>query len=146
MEENKLHDRAVAEIVKELFTFPDSQIAPGMFRPTWATYTNVSTRQMPVMHQFLGEIHPDIVIVDTARCNLPRLIAEVETKESLTIEKAIQGKWIPDCTQCGIFYAFVPEGCALAAAEMIMDTKVCIPTALYTYAFDNEGKLRLTPV
>ena len=143
---SELHDNAIQAIVKELFTFPGSQVAPGMFRETWVTYTNVPKRQMPVDHQFLGEIYPDIVIADTAKCNLPRLIAEVETEDTLTLEKAIQAKWSPDTTVCGIFYLFVPEGCARKAAAMILNYKICFPTALFTYAFDKGEQLRLTPV
>jgi hypothetical protein len=94
----------------------------------------------------MGELYPDIVIVDTARSNIPMVVAEVETKDGLTLEKAVQLKWKPDMDESSILYVFVPEGCARDTAIMLLDYKVCFPTALYTYGFDNGGNLRLTPV
>jgi len=142
----ELHDKAVQKIAEEQFTFPGSEFTPGVFHPTWVTYTNVPKRQMPVEHRWMGTLYPDIVIVDTARSNVPMVVAEVETKDSLTLEKAIQPKWKPDMDECSILYLFVPEGCARHAATMLLDYKVCFPTALYTYGFDDGGNLRLTPV
>ena len=142
----ELHAEAVQKIAEELFTFPDSQVTPGVFHPTWVTYTNAPKQQMPIQHRWMGELHPDIVIVDTAQSNRPMLIAEVATKEDLTMEKALQARWKPDMDECSIFYVIVPEGCARQASNMILDTKLCYPTALFTYGFDDDGNLRLTPV
>ena len=141
-----LHDRAVQQIAEDLFTFPNSEFTPGVFYPTWVTYTNIPKRQMPVLHKWEGEIYPDIVIVDTARGNVPMVIGEVETKDSLNFEEAVQCRWRPDTDECSILYVFVPEGCGCDTAVMILNTKVCFPTALFTYGFDNAGNLRLTPI
>ena len=86
------------------------------------------------------------MIVDTARGNVPMIIAEVETRDSLNLKEAIQFKWRPDMDECSILYVFVPEGCGRDAAIMILDAKVIFPTALFTYGFDDAGNLRLTPV
>ncbi|MFC2031876.1 hypothetical protein ACFLUS_00655 [Chloroflexota bacterium] len=142
----ELHDKAVQKIAEELFTFENSEFAPGVFYPTWVTYTNAPKRQMSVKHKWLDDLYPDIVIVDAARGNVPMVIAEVETMEAMTLEKAIQPKWRPDMDECPVLYIFVPEGSAREACIMTLDYKICYPSAWYTYAFDDEGNLRLTPV
>ena len=101
---------------------------------------------MPVPHRWLDDLYPDIVIVDTERCNVPRVIAEVEAEDSISLEKAIQPKWKPDMDECSILYIFVPEGYARRTAKMLLDYKVCFPTALYTYGFHSDGTVRVTPV
>ncbi len=142
----ELHDIAVTKIAQEMFTFPRSEFVPGTFHPTWVTYTNVPEHQMPVEHAWKGELYPDIVIVDTARGNMPRVIAEVETKEeALTVEEAVEKRWAPDLNECSNLYVFVPEGCAREVANLMLEFSVT-PNALFTYGFDNEGNLRLTPM
>ncbi len=151
----ELHDRAVQKIAEWLFSFPGSEFTPGSFHPTWVTYTNVPKQLMPIPMSLgaitvgrftMGELYPDIVIVDSTRGNMPMVIAEVETKDTLTYEKAFTLKWKPDMDECARLYVFVPEGCGRDAAIMILDYKVRFPTALYTYGFDDAGNLRLTPV
>ncbi len=140
----ELHDIAVVKIAQELFTFPRSEFVPGTFHPTWVTYTNVPEHQMPVEHRWLGEFYPDIVIVDTTRGNMPRVIAEVHTKETLTVE-AVWQKWVPDLSECANLYVFVPEGCAREVANLMLEFSVT-PNALFTYGFDEDGNLRVTPM
>ena len=142
----ELHDKAVQQIAKLMFTFQGAEFTPGVFHPSWVTYTNVPERQMPVPHRWLDDLYPDIVIVDTERCNIPKVIAEVETEDSISLEGAIQPKWKPDMDECFTLYLFVPEGCARDTARMILDYKVCFPTSLYTYSFSDGGTVRLTPV
>ena len=141
----ELHDRAVAEIVKQQFAFPEGEFVPGVFHPTWAAYTNVPERRMPVEHKYLGKLYPDMVVVDTARCNMPRLVAEVETEDTLVLD-TLAKKWKPDQDECRTLYVFVPEGCALKAAALILEYRIALPTALFTYGFDQGGELRLTLV
>ena len=142
----ELHDKAVQQIAEMMFTFPNAEFTPGVFHPSWVTYTNVPKRQMPVPHHWMDDLYPDIVIVDAERCNVPRVIAEVETEDTISLEKAIQPKWKPDMDECSILYVFVPEGCARRTAKMLLDYKVCFPTALYTYGFNEDGTVRVTPV
>ncbi len=141
------HDLAVSHIARELLTFPGGEIQPSVFRPTWRTYINVPHRQMPIQHVRLGEFYPDVVIVDTARCNAPMIVAEVEDEDSLT-EEVLDAKWKLDGEMCFTFYLFVPEGCARKTANLILDFRQAmrVPRALYTYGFDKEWNFRLTPV
>lgn len=144
--QQELHDIAVQKIAEMQFTFPNGEFTPAVFHPTWVTCTNVPKKQMPVPHHWMEDLYPDIVIVDTARCNIPRIIAEVETQDDLTFEKAVQSKWKPDLDECSILYLFVPEGTARDAAGMLLDYRLCFPTAIYTYGFDEAGNVRITPV
>ncbi len=141
------HDLAVSHIAREVFTFPGGELKPGVLRPTWRTYTNVPQRQMPIQHVWEGEFYPDIVIADTARCNTPMIVAEVEDEDSLT-EEVVVAKWRLDVGMCPIFYLFVPEGCAKKAANLCLDFRAVmhIPHGFYTYGFDKEWNFRLTPV
>ena len=142
----ELHDKAVMQIAELMFTFPNGEFTPGVFHPSWITHTNVPEQKMPVLHRWMGELYPDIVIVDTERANVPMVIAEVETKETLSLEQAIQPKWKPDMDECSMLYLFVPEGCARDAALMLLDFKVCFPTALYTYGTSDGQTIHVTPV
>jgi len=142
----EMHDDAVLQIAEMMFSFPGGEFTPGVFHPGWVTYTNVPEKKMAVPHHWMDDLYPDIVIVDTERSNIPRVIAEVETEDSLGLEVAIQPKWKPDMDECSILYLFVPEGCARKTAKMLLDYKACFPTALYTFGFNDDGTIRVTPV
>ncbi len=141
----ELHDRAIAGIIKQQFAFPNGEVVPGTFHPTWMAYSNSPKRQMPVQHRYMGDLYPDIVIADTARCNTPRLIAEVETEESLNLDTMAK-KWRPNQDECRALFIFVPEGHALRAADLILEYRIAFPSATFTYGFDEKGEVRLTLV
>ncbi|MBI2869978.1 MAG: hypothetical protein HYX96_09160 [Chloroflexi bacterium] len=142
----ELHDRAVQKIAELMFTFPGQEFTPGVFHPSWVTFTNAPERKMPVKHRWMGDLYPDIVIADTEACNRPMVICEVATEDELAYEEGIQAKYKPDMDECSIFHLYVPEGSACAAADLILDYRYAIPTALYTYGFDEKGEIRVTPV
>ncbi len=141
-----VHDQAVSKIAELLFTFPGQEFTPAVFHPSWVTYTNAPEHKMPVPHHWAGELYPDIVVVDSARSNVPVIIGEVETKDTLFLEEAFQLKWKPDKDECSVLYVFVPAGTARDVANLILDYKFCFPTAMYTYDLDDKGNLKLTPV
>lgn len=141
------HDLAVRMIARELFTFSGGEIQPGIFHPTWVTYVNVPQQEMPIEHMWAGEIYPDILIVDIAKGNAPRIAAEVETEETLeSLDTFDKWKYVLD--ECKWFYLFVPEGYARKVANLILKyrTAMSVPRALYTYGFDAMWNLKLTPV
>ncbi|MBI2868547.1 MAG: hypothetical protein HYX96_01825 [Chloroflexi bacterium] len=140
-----LHDIAVARIAEMLFTYPNGEFTPGLFHPSWITYTNVPKKQLPVPHHWMGELYPDIVIADKDRANVPMIIAEVETAEDLTLEGCLQSRWKPDKDECGVLYTFVPEGYAAAAARLVVSYKFVFPTAIWTYGVNEKGEVRITP-
>ncbi|MBB6627528.1 hypothetical protein H5V45_09350 [Nocardioides sp. KIGAM211] len=143
-----LHDTAVRQIARSMFSFANGEVYPGLINPTWGTYTNVAGEQnMPVHHRWEGTLWPDIVMVDTERANSPRLIVEVETEETIN-ETTLDRVWKLDMDECPIFYLFVPAGTATKAAELLLKFRgMCkIPRALYTYEFDDLYNVVVTPV
>jgi len=143
-----LHDTAVLQIARSMFSFANGEVYPGHINPTWGTYTNVGGEQnMPVHHRWEGTLWPDIVMVDTARANSPRLIVEVETEETIN-ETTLDRVWKLDMDECPIFYLFVPAGTATKTAELLLKFRgMCkIPRALYTYEFDDLYNVVVTPV
>ncbi len=142
-----LHDSAVEQIARTMFSFPNGEVYPGLVNPTWGTYTNVGAKRMPVHHRWEGTLWPDIVMVDTATGNSPRLIVEVETEETIN-EVTLDRVWKLDMDECPIFYLFVPAGSATKAAELLLKFRgMCkVPRALYTYEFDDLYNVVVTPV
>ncbi|MDD9207223.1 hypothetical protein PU560_12210 [Georgenia sp. 10Sc9-8] len=142
-----LHNSAVQQIAAGMFSFANGEVYPGHVNPTWATYTNAPERTMPVEHRWEGTLWPDIVVVDTAAANRPRLIVEVETEESIS-EETLDRKWKLDADESSIYYLFVPSGTAFKTAELLLKFRsVCkIPRLLYTYEFDELYRVHVTPV
>lgn len=145
---SNLHDSAVEQIARSMFSFANGEVYPGLVKPTWGTYTNVGgQKNMPVEHRWEHTLYPDIVVVDTARDNSPRLIVEVETEDTIT-EETLDRVWKLDMDECPIFYLFVPAGTATKTAELLLKFRgMCkIPRALYTYQFDELYNVVVTPV
>lgn len=143
-----LHDTAVSQIARTMFSFANGEVYPGLINPTWGTFTNVGGEQnMPVHHRWEGTLWPDIVMVDVARANSPRLIVEVETEETIN-ETTLDRVWKLDMDECPIFYLFVPAGTATKTAELLLKFRgMCkVPRALYTYEFDDLYNVIVTPV
>jgi hypothetical protein len=142
-----LHDSAVSQIARTMFSFANGEVYPGLINPTWGTYTNVGEKRMPVHHRWEGTLWPDIVMVDTAKDNSPRLIVEVETEDTIN-EVILDRVWKLDMDECPIFYLFVPAGTATKTAELLLKFRgMCkVPRALYTYEFDDLYNVVVTPV
>lgn len=142
-----LHDSAVQQIAAKMFHYANGEVYPGNVNPTWATYTNAPRKTLPIKHRWTGTLWPDIVLVDTARANLPRLIVEVETEDTIT-EETLDTKWKLDTDESANFYLFVPRGCAYAASELLLKFRgvTKLPRALYTYEFDDLYRVEVTPV
>lgn len=147
LHKQSLHDQAVQQIAAKMFHFSNGEIFPGNVNPTWATYTNAPRRTMPIEHRWEGTLWPDIVVVDTARANLPRLIVEVETEETIN-EQTLDKIWKLDTDESANFYLFVPRGFAYKASELLLKYRgMCkLPRALYTYEFDDMFQVQVTPV
>jgi hypothetical protein len=145
--QQSLHDQAVQQIAARMFHYANGEVFPGNMNPTWATYTNAPRKTLPLKHRWEGTLWPDILVVDTARSNLPRLIVEVETAETVT-EAVLDKKWKLDTDESANFYLFVPRGFAYQAAELLLKYRgMCkLPRALYTYEFDDLFQVQVTPV
>jgi hypothetical protein len=142
-----VHDLAAHQIARTLLSWRNGEVYPGFENPGLATYVNVPVRRVPIQHNWEGELYPDIVVVDPARTMAPRLVAEVETEESIA-ELTLDKVWKLDMDVCPNFYLFVPTGSAEKAADLLLEfrTMTNLPRALYTYSFDALWRVQLTAV
>tara|TARA_Y100000310_G_C20409683_1_gene681326 strand:+ start:61 stop:522 length:462 start_codon:yes stop_codon:yes gene_type:complete len=143
----EMHNLVAKHIAEVRFKRPNNEFYAGHFFPTWKISTNVPVRQMPVEHRWMGVLYPDVVIVDTAKCNAPMVIAEVETAETL-IQATVDDKWFYDYDCCIWLHLYVPEGHAMKAAELCLEAstskRVLAPKGIRTYGLDDNGKIRIT--
>ena len=143
----ELHDAVVEYLATERFSPPGGQFFPGGFYPSWRTYANSPVHQMPIPHRILGDIYPDVVIVDSERGNLPMVIIEVETEDSLNPE-TVCDKWLYDIECSNMLYLYVPEGTALKAAELCLESNkmhmILVPKGIRTYGRNDDGTIRIT--
>ena len=95
-----IHTRAVQDIAKARFAFPTSEY------PHYKTYVNHPEQTMGVRMPDGSAVYPDIVVQDPE--NYTKMLAEVETAETVTEEEAIR-EWLP-FSRLGPLYLFVPVG------------------------------------
>ncbi len=99
----ELHQRAVQDIAKARFELPTPQF------PSYRAFVNVPEVTMPVTAEDGNELTPDIVVVETPG-NLLRMLARVETGDTVTEEQAEQ-VWTPLARLPDVaFYLYVPVG------------------------------------
>jgi len=130
-EEEEPHDKAVVEIAKERFPFPDND------HPNWKTYTNPNGEQNMGLRKNQELAYPDIVVVDTQK-NVVEMIGEVETASTVNEDHAAQ--WKEYSSLCSYFYLYVPTNYA-SEAKRILDSKGIQYLGLRTYEFDAQGKI-----
>jgi hypothetical protein len=142
-----VHDVAVQQIAHTMLSWRNGEVFPGYKNPGLGTFTNCPERTMPVEHNWEGTLWPDIVVADSSRANAPRLVAEVETEETLN-ERSLDKVWKLAMDVCPNFYLFVPSGAALESADLLLEfrTMTNLPRALYTYSFDPLWRIQLTAV
>jgi hypothetical protein len=100
---DELHLRAIRDIAAERFGFPTQQ------HPTFRTFVN---EPEPTMVVEVGgeEIVPDIVVVDSAKRKAVRLLAEVETADSVNEDHG-RREWLPySHVADASFFLYVPAG------------------------------------
>ncbi len=107
----ELHERAVQDIALARFEFPTPELAG------YRTFVNVPEVTLPVKDQDGNETSPDIVVVDTPG-NILKILAQVETADSVTEERA-RDVWAPfSRLPDAAFYLFVPVGYGGAAKRI----------------------------
>lgn len=105
-----IHARAVQDIAKARFGFPTQKY------PHYKTYVNHPERTMGVRLPDGHAAYPDIVVVEDPE-NYTRMLAEVETAETVTEEEA-RREWLP-FSRLGPLYLFVPVGCGDLARRIV---------------------------
>ena len=118
----ELHERAVQDIAQARFEFPTPEL------PSYRTFVNVPEVTLPVKDEGGTEWTPDIVVVDTPG-NVLKMLAQVETGDTVTEERAKE-LWrpfsrLPDAA----FYLYVPVGFGGAAK------RICRKLGIDVYGF-----------
>ena len=118
----ELHERAVQDIAQARFEFPTPEL------PSYRSFVNVPDVTLPVTDESGNQLVPDIVVVDTPG-NILRILAQVETGDTVTEQRARE-VWLtfsrlPDAA----FYLFVPVGSGAIAK------RICKQLGLDVYGY-----------
>ena len=118
----ELRQRVVQDIAQARFEFPTPELA------SYRTYVNVPEATLPVTSETGDELKPDIVVVDTPG-NILKILAHVETGETVTEETAKE-TWLPfSKLPEAAFYLYVPVGYGAAAK------RICKTLSIDVYGF-----------
>ncbi len=114
---DELHVRAVQDIAQARFEFPTTE------QPSLRTFVNIPETTLPITDTKGAELVPDIVIIDTLG-NFLRILAQVETGETVTEEQAKE-KWAPFAKlPDAAFYLYVPVGYGGQAKKICKGLKI----------------------
>jgi len=107
----ELHMRAVQDVAQARFEFPTNE------QPSLRTFVNIPEKTLAVTDTDGAELIPDIVVVDTPG-NILKILAAVETLETITEERATEA-WLPfSKLPEAAFYLYVPVGSGGAAKKI----------------------------
>ena len=122
--EQKLHDKAIRDIVAEKYTPANG----------FHVYTNPGDKKNFPVERVL---YPDIVLVGTASHRV-ETIAEVETDSSVSYQERLQ--WLDYSKTRLPFYLFVPAGSYKNAADIIKRTHTRVDDVI-PYGYYQNGKI-----
>jgi hypothetical protein len=107
----ELRERAVQDVARARFEFPTPEL------PSYRAFVNVPEQTMPVTDDNGDQLTPDIVVVDTPG-NVLKILAQVETGDLITEERA-RDVWAPLARlRAAAFYLYVPVGYGGAAKRL----------------------------
>lgn len=109
------HDGTVQEIARMKFPFPNEEF------PNLETIVNEPSPRISVGNANGRELYPDIVVV-TKPGQFLRIMAEVETPETLTDEEAVS-EWKP-FSEVGDLYLYVPQGYVAETKALLKKHKI----------------------
>jgi len=136
-EEEEPHDKAVAEIAKEDFPFPNKN------HPNWKTYINPNKEQNKGVRKNQESAYPDIVVVETEK-NVAEMIGEVETSSTVNKDHAEQWK---EFSSLSTFFLYIPKNYTSEARRILNSMKIPLAySALRTYEFDAQGEIVISTV
>ncbi len=111
------HLRVIQDIAAQRFGFPTAEF------PSYRTYVNEPEPTLVIRTADGRELTPDIVVAE-ARSNVPKILAEVETTDTVTEEEA-EKEWRPYSQVPGAaFYLYVPAGYGVRAREILKKLKI----------------------
>jgi len=129
--EEEPHDKAVAEIAKVEFPYPNKSY------PNRKTYANHPERNMPVKKNE-ELVYPDIVVVDTEK-EKPEMIGEVETASTVSEDHAVQWK---EFSSLHTFFLYIPKNYASEVRRILNSMRILLAySAVRAYEFDTQGKI-----
>jgi hypothetical protein len=112
-----IHSRVVGDVAQQRLAFPNEEV------PALRTYVNVPEPALVIRSAEGAEVVPDIVVAESPG-NRPRILAAVETVDTVTDEQA-RARWlpfaqVPDTT----FYLYVPSGFAAEARGLLKKHRI----------------------
>jgi hypothetical protein len=112
-----VHSRVVADIAQQRLAFPNAE------SPALRTHVNVPEATFTVRAADGSDLVPDIVVAEDASGS-PRILAAVETADTVTDEQAT-ARWlpfsrVPDAT----FHLYVPSGFAAEAKRLLKKHRI----------------------
>ena len=100
---DELRQRAVQDVAQVRFEFPSTEL------PSYRAFVNAPEVTLPVTAPGGTQLTPDIVVVDTPG-NILKIVAQVETSDHLTEERAKE-VWAPlAALPDTAFYLYIPVG------------------------------------
>jgi len=126
------HSRVVNDIAQQRLAFPSDE------SPSLRTHVNVPEPAFVIRAADSSELVPDILVTECSG-DRPRILAAVETADTVTEEQAA-GRWlplarVPDTT----FHLYVPSGFAAEAKRLLKKhriKKVALRTWRYVTGLD----------
>jgi hypothetical protein len=111
------HARVVADIARQRLAFPNDE------SPSLQTHVNVPETSLSIRAAGGGELTPDIVVAEAAGGG-PRIVAAVETADTVTDEQAA-GRWLPfSRVRDAAFHLYVPSGFAADARKLLKKHRI----------------------
>lgn len=111
MSSKELHERVVPDVAKARFEFPTAE------HPSYRTFVNVPEVTLPITDDAGNQHAPDIVVVDTPG-NVLKIVAQVETADMVTPERAREVWSVYAKLRNVAFYLYVPVGYGGAAKRL----------------------------
>jgi hypothetical protein len=111
------HSRVVMDIAQQRLVFPSREF------PSLRTHVNVPEPTFVIRAADGGRLVPDIVVAE-ADSGSPRILAAVETVDTVTEEQAA-GRWLPfSRVPHTAFHLYVPSGFAAEAKRLLKKHRV----------------------
>ncbi|MEX0785365.1 MAG: hypothetical protein WD939_01895 [Dehalococcoidia bacterium] len=115
----ELHERAVQDIALARFEFPTPEHA------SYRTFVNTPEVSLPIKDEHGNQHTPDIVVVDTPG-NILKILAQVETGDTVTEERAKEA-WLPySKLPDSAFYLYVPVGYGGSAKRICSKLNIAV--------------------
>ena len=112
-----IHSRVVRDVAQQRLAFPNEEF------PSLRAHVNVPQPALVIRAADGTELVPDIVVAESPG-NRPRILAAVETVDTVTDEQA-RARWLPSSrVPETTFYLYVPCGFAVEARRLLKKHRI----------------------